>query len=440
MARRLAAIVAAAAIALAAAPVATARFVTVTPPPSADLTTYGWCDALGCREPLRLTSPDPAAVYDAIRSSEPSGGRRVTAVDAYGLGSWATVEAVRRLLADAPAPPATTVAAILLRTPTRPNGGLLSRIDARNSTPPSNFNAFGGGQPPGAAVDVSFVDVAREYDGFVDAPSWFNPLSVANAIAGALFLSNYNDTATWRDPRCPNGTCVATATWPVTLPTATGPVYAVARVPDPANPGQTIDISSPSPVGVAVIPTSGDQTVYYTQYTRVLPLLMPLQLPFDGVNHVVAAVAHGQVQPQLTNPLVQVLDPPLRALVNLGYSDVDPANGYTRTLTQPGRGTPPAALRDDVVVEPVSAKEPESRSEPEPESEPEPAASATRKSAPHEKTADVESDPEPPRKASEPAPSESSPSESKSSESTSSESTSSESSPSESNDAGAASE
>lgn len=347
---RLAAAVVTAGLALASAPVGTAatQFITVTLPPNADLTTYGWCDGFGCQDPLRINTPNPAAVYDAISAISALDGRRLAGLDAYALGSWATTRAVRTLQTTAPAGGPTTVAAVLLRSPTRPNGGLFARFDAGSATPPSNFNAFGGGAGPGTELDVSFVDVGREYDGFVDAPSWTNPFSMLNAMAGALFLADYADTVTWQDPRCPNGTCVAPATWPVTLPASTGPVYAVARVPDPANPGQTIDVTSPDPIGVAVIPApdAEDQSVYYTQYTEHLPLLAPLQLPFDVVNRVVAEASGGRVRPQLVNPAVQVLEPALRILVNLGYPDVDPSAGYTRTLTRPGERIPFGTLPD----------------------------------------------------------------------------------------------
>ena len=182
---------------------AASQFITVTLAANADLTTYGWCAALGCQQPLRLTEPNPAAVYAAITAIpiDPPDNRRAAAIDAYGFGSLATTQAVRRLQNTTEAHGSTTVAAVLMRTPTRPNGGLLARFEPETATPASNFNAFGGSAPPGARVDTSFVDVAREYDGVADFPSWPNPFAVANAVAGGLFLSNYNDTVTWRDPR-----------------------------------------------------------------------------------------------------------------------------------------------------------------------------------------------------------------------------------------------
>lgn len=333
----------AAAMVFAAAPVAQAgnQFITVTLPANADLTTYAWCESLGCQQPLRLAVADPAAVYAAITAIpiDPPDNRRTAAIESYGLGSLATAQAVRRLQ-NTYSPGASTVAVILLRSPTRPNGGLVSRVDPETATPPSNFNAFGGQASPGESVDTSFVDVGREYDGLVDSPSWPNPFSIANAVAGGLFLSDYNDTVTWQDPRCPGATCTAPATWPVTLPSATGQVYAIAQVPDPADPTKTINVHSPFPVGVAVIPTSGDQTVYYTQITRQLPLLTPLQLPFDVINSVVSTASGGNSRLQLTNPLVQVLQEPLAILVNLGYTDVDPSAGYARTLLRPGETVP----------------------------------------------------------------------------------------------------
>src|SRR5262245_41687518 len=156
----IAATAAGAAMTLAAAPPmaqAGSQFITVTLPANADLTTYGWCSALGCEQPLRLTEPDPAAVYAAITAVpiDPPDNRRTAAIDSYGFGSLATTQAVRRLQDTTETPGSTTVAAILLRTPTRPNGGLLARVEPETATPASNFNAFGGGAPPGARVDTS---------------------------------------------------------------------------------------------------------------------------------------------------------------------------------------------------------------------------------------------------------------------------------------------
>jgi hypothetical protein len=42
-------------------------------PSNADLTSYGWCDALGCQDKVRLTSPAPAAVYGSITAIETTG-------------------------------------------------------------------------------------------------------------------------------------------------------------------------------------------------------------------------------------------------------------------------------------------------------------------------------------------------------------------------------
>lgn len=155
---------------------------------------------------------------------------------------------------------------VLLGDETVPNGGMLARFDlplGTNPTIPSLGLTFSGAQP----TTLFPADVyTHEYDGFASFPQYpINFLSVLNAVMGILFQHS----------------------------TYLG-----------LTPEQIAD--------AVLLPVSGPDvlTDYYMIPAETLPLLAPLQLlPFIG------------------NPLVDLLQPALRVLVNLGYGNID--NGWS---------------------------------------------------------------------------------------------------------------
>jgi hypothetical protein len=197
----------------------------------------------------------------------------------WGYSQGAVVVTQYKRDYNAAYPPGTTPPAatdvptfVLVANPNRPNGGILERfngayipilgVTANGATPTTTAGAAPG--------QVTTIDVARQYDGWADFPTYpLNVVSTANAIMGIYYLhGNYN----------------------------------------------TVDLSTATYQG-----QYGD-TKYYLIPTQTLPLLMPLQ-------QIGAAVPFGSL---VTNPLVAALDPPLRAIVELGYN---------RT-TSPGVPTP----------------------------------------------------------------------------------------------------
>jgi len=151
---------------------------------------------------------------------------------------------------------------VLLGDETVPNGGLLARYDLPAGTHtdiPSLGMTFVGAQP----TTLFPTDVyTHEYDGFADFPQYpLNFLSVLNAVMGIALQHS---------------------------------TYLGLTAEDIANAVQ--------------LPTSGPDvlTDYYMIEAGTLPLLAPLQLlPFVG------------------NPLVDLLQPVLRVLVNLGYGNIE---------------------------------------------------------------------------------------------------------------------
>jgi PE-PPE domain len=146
---------------------------------------------------------------------------------------------------------------VLVENPDRPNGGILERFVGLH-IPILNVT-FNGPTPNTGAKTV---DISRQYDGWSDFPTYpLNLLADANAIAGILYL--HGNTQNLTDP------AVLEA-----LKAGGNPMY---YQEDPAT-----------------------NTTYYVIPTPELPLLMP----FTGI---------------VPKPVLDALDPPLRALIEMGY-------------------------------------------------------------------------------------------------------------------------
>lgn len=151
---------------------------------------------------------------------------------------------------------------VLIGDESVPNGGMLSRFDlpaGANPEIPSLGLTFSGAAP----ADLFPTDVySHEYDGFTDFPQYpINFLSTLNAVMGIFFQH----------------------------------VTYLGLTPEEI--ANAVQLS-----------TSSDDvlTDYYMIPAATLPLLAPLQLlPFLG------------------NPLVDLLQPALRVLVNLGYGNIE---------------------------------------------------------------------------------------------------------------------
>ncbi len=152
---------------------------------------------------------------------------------------------------------------VLVENPGRPNGGIMARFGGLYV--PLLDITFGGPTPvvrdpqPGAGATV---DIARQYDGWADFPTYpLNLLATANAILGIIYLHG-----------------------------GTQDLDATAL--------SSIDTSDPR-----YFQQHGD-TTYYLIPTQRLPLLMPLR----GI---------------LPDLLLDAIERPLRALVELGYDRSD---------------------------------------------------------------------------------------------------------------------
>ena len=188
---------------------------------------------------------------------------------------------------------------ILVANPNRPNGGILERFAGMHI--PILDVTFNGATP--ATVDPT-IDVARQYDGWADFPTYlWNPLAIANALAGmALVHGNTQFVLTADDLKAARES-------------GDSDYYQVD--------GKT-------------------NTTYYVVRTYPIPLLMPLD-------------------PFLPDPVIAALDAPLRKIIETAYDRSD-YGAPTRATFFPRR----AAAPEIASVDQPEVEEEQQRSTPEP--------------------------------------------------------------------------
>lgn len=181
----------------------------------------------------------------------------------------------------------------LIRDLYRPNGGLLTRFSWLSSllgidttVPGSGVIANGTTAPNNGGtstlrLNTSVLDLAWQYDPLADFPATLNPFSLVNSLMATLPLnalsgiSNFNQVFN-------------------VFVQATTPVLA----------GSSLAAATVAPLG----------TYYTTLQTYGLPIMELLRLPVQLIN-----LATGW---QLPTPIANILEPAMKILVNVGYTDV----------------------------------------------------------------------------------------------------------------------
>lgn len=264
------------------------------------------------------------AVNDISFVAPPLINSRAGVVVGFGLGSYQATRAYQALRSSAqgdtwegydalePGPVVlgrqrtntTNLVLVLIRNPSRPNGGLFARFapvadlfGVDTVTPP-------GGRVPDPATGIDLntatVDVTWAYDVLSDAPVTLNPVSWANSIAASIFLTNVLGGVEIKGD-APNDVLLNV-----------GAILA----------GTLIDVT----------PTGG--SYYLTAVPNDLALLEPMRLPVRVINAVTGW--------DLDTPLADAIQPALQILVDIGYSDVvrEPDGTYHRTYDTAGDPTP----------------------------------------------------------------------------------------------------
>ncbi|GLP74630.1 hypothetical protein TUM20983_17400 [Mycobacterium antarcticum] len=200
-------------------------------------------------------------------------------VTAYSAGTL-TVEQVRRNLQQLDpslAPLPTQLSFVQIANPFAPNGGLFQRFPG--IAIPGLIDAMG----PGQATRYDTTYIANEYDPYGDFPAYFNPLSLLNTVLSLRY--SHPDEA-----------------------------Y------DPLVPGT-------SPAYVTQVHNTAGGTDTYVLYYRALPLLGPLR-----------ELARQTGTSPFTEPFISAVEPLLRLLVDMGYTDrvnADPATPIAFSLIVP---------------------------------------------------------------------------------------------------------
>jgi len=217
----------------------------------------------------------------------------------------------------------TLLSLVLVRNPGRVNGGLYARfaplyeeLTGVNPVTPERQDVLPPGVDPGLitklltgnADGISFdelgnlqavinsadgkpivvtlkADVGWQYDLMSDAPATANPIAWANSVASSIFLTNLLTGVDFQD------------------------------------------LGGGGYIGP-------DGTIYYTLPVDDLPLLAPLRSAAQAIG-----LATGN--PDINTPFADAIEPALKMLVNLGYTDVvrNEDGTYTRTLDKFGEPT-----------------------------------------------------------------------------------------------------
>jgi hypothetical protein len=226
---------------------------------------------------------------DAIRDNSD----QFLLVVGYSEGA-VVAERVRRNLdpADPDAPPTDGLLFVMIASPNVPNGGIFGRFPGLGI--PGFVTSNGPAQP--SPYDTTYV--TNEYDPYADFPAYFNPLSLANTLVAVFYVHPdlYYDNVDY-DPLSGTGTT------PVLVKTVTN--------------------------------TAGGTDTYVFVPAEHLPLLAPPRQLFAAVG----------LTP-LTEPVLGAVEPLLRLLVDMGYTDR--ANLNPETPVQFSLITPPGKIVETV--------------------------------------------------------------------------------------------
>lgn len=193
----------------------------------------------------------------------------------------------------------TNLPMILVNNFGTPNGGInarFSQLFELFGVDPVSPNA-GSGSSTGLRLNGGFINVGLGYGAQADFPATANLFSLANTLM-ATFLPTY---------LLGGGTLAGADTNTIIT-----------------NLGTLLAFGTPF-------------TSYSTFAPTDLPLLEALRLPSRIINLVGQQLGFDI---DLPTPLADALQPALEILVNIGYTDVQPDSGYTRSYTQSGTLTP----------------------------------------------------------------------------------------------------
>ncbi len=193
-------------------------------------------------------------------------------VAGYSEGTLGAEFAKRQLLANNSGPVPSQLSFLMIASPFAPNGGIFARFPGMSV--PFIVNNMGPAVP--SAYNSTFI--TNEYDPYADFPAYFNPLSLANSLLGVM----YAHPDAYYDSYIPGTTPAITTT---------------------------------------VTNSAGGQDTYVFINNPDLPLLVPLRIGAGAIG----------LTPVI-KPLLDAVEPLLRVLVDMGYTD--------RANLNPAKNTP----------------------------------------------------------------------------------------------------
>lgn len=202
-----------------------------------------------------------------------------TRIVSYSEGTL-VAEQVKRNLANPkpgdPAPPSPgDLDFVFIASPYLPNGGIFARFPG--FAIPGLLPTFSAAQP----TDYDSTYVTNEYDGFADFPAYFNPVSLANALLGMVYAH-----------------------------------------PDRYYDGIALDDLVEGQTKFTTVVPHGPQgkDTYILVHNPNLPLLAPIR-----------QIASLLMLTPVTEPVLGAVEPLIRLVVDMGYTDRTNANPSTPT-------------------------------------------------------------------------------------------------------------
>ena len=234
----------------------------------------GWGGLSGAKLDVSVASGVAQLTSDLVGTNNPSTEDPVVV---FGYSQGATVASIGKSQLSMLSPEdQANINFVFIGNPNRPNGGLFERL-AMFGTVPILDATFG--QPTPTDTAMSTVDIAFQYDGVADFPLyWINLLADLNAVAGFWYTHGSYLAPDGRNPD--------------ELPNGLTPDELAAAIADPANQQHL----------------QGSDTTYVLIPTPNLPLLQPLR-EFGSATHTEF----------LTKPLIALIQPALRVLIETGY-------------------------------------------------------------------------------------------------------------------------
>ena len=140
----------------------------------------GWGGLEGAKWNVSVGSGVTSLTSQLVGANNPNADHPVVV---FGYSQGATVSSiVKGQLADLTPEEKANLGFVLIGNPNRPDGGLFERLAILGTVPILDATF---GQPTSTTAGIDTYDIALQYDGVADAPSWvLNPLALLNALAG----------------------------------------------------------------------------------------------------------------------------------------------------------------------------------------------------------------------------------------------------------------